>query len=306
MGKLIISLPGGGADLDVITAAAGDVLANKIIVDKNGDPLVGTMPNRGAVSQALNCGGSYIVPAGCHNGNGKVTANSLASQTAGTAAAADIRKNKTAWVNGDEVTGAMAEKAAATYTPKAAAQTIAAKQFLTGAQTIQGDSNFIAANIKKGVKIWGITGTWEGYVATPNNLYYHGINNAGFEPSPGASAKFDSGQITLSISVSSTVELRSTKDYNMAGYKSLKIVCSGKSGSYFTDGVVARIKVVKSDSTVVNLAECVVAKETNFTTLNLSWTPQAITGKIYVALRGWQPNDADTTKQRFVTEITLL
>ena len=38
------------------------------------------MPNKGAVTASLNCGGSYTIPAGYHNGSGKVTANSLASQ----------------------------------------------------------------------------------------------------------------------------------------------------------------------------------------------------------------------------------
>ena len=91
---------GGGADLDVITAGAGDILAGKVIVDKEGNPLTGTMANQGAKTAALNCGGSYTIPAGYHNGSGKVTANSLASQTSATAAAGNILSGKTAWVNG--------------------------------------------------------------------------------------------------------------------------------------------------------------------------------------------------------------
>ena len=63
------------------------------------------MANQGAKTAAINAGGSYTIPAGYHNGSGKVTANSLASQTAGTAAAADIASGKTAWVNGAQVTG---------------------------------------------------------------------------------------------------------------------------------------------------------------------------------------------------------
>ena len=34
------------------------------------------MTNRGAVSKSLNPGSSYTIPAGYHNGSGKVTANS--------------------------------------------------------------------------------------------------------------------------------------------------------------------------------------------------------------------------------------
>lgn len=102
-------MSGGGSsvDLDVITAEAGDILAGKTGIDPEGDPLPGTMPNRGAVSQTLNAGGSYTIPPGYHNGSGKVTANSLASQTGGTAVAAHLLNGETAWVNGNRITGAM-------------------------------------------------------------------------------------------------------------------------------------------------------------------------------------------------------
>ena len=63
------------------------------------------MTDNGAVSKALNCGGSYIIPKGYHNGSGKVTANTLASQTSATATAAHITEGKTAWVNGVKITG---------------------------------------------------------------------------------------------------------------------------------------------------------------------------------------------------------
>ncbi len=133
---------GGSADLDLITAAAGDVLKNAVIIDKDGNPLIGTleltgnvadsqvlagrtyyntdaktkrtgsMPNQGAKTAALNCGGSYTIPAGYHNGAGKVTANSLASQTSANAAAGEILSGKTAFVNGNKVTGSMPNKGA--------------------------------------------------------------------------------------------------------------------------------------------------------------------------------------------------
>ena len=71
----------------------------------NGSKVTGTMPNNGAVSQALNCGASYTIPAGYHNGSGKIIANSLASQTSATATAAQILSGYTAWVNGSKLTG---------------------------------------------------------------------------------------------------------------------------------------------------------------------------------------------------------
>lgn len=53
-------------------------------------------------------------------------------------------------------------KAAQTYTPGTTDQTIASGRWLTGTQTIRGDSNLVAGNIKKDVSIFNITGTYEG------------------------------------------------------------------------------------------------------------------------------------------------
>lgn len=86
-------------------ADASNVLADKTFYAKGYK--TGTMPNNGAVSQALNAGGSYTIPAGYHNGSGKVTANSLASQTAGTATADTLLSGVKAWVGGVQLTGTM-------------------------------------------------------------------------------------------------------------------------------------------------------------------------------------------------------
>lgn len=63
-------------------------------------------------------------------------------------------------------TSQLTAKAAATYTPTTADQTIASGQYLTGAQTIKGDANLLAENIKDGVTIFGVTGTYTGGSAT--------------------------------------------------------------------------------------------------------------------------------------------
>ena len=56
------------------------------------------------------------------------------------------------------------QKSAQTYTPGTSNQVIAAGQYLNGAQTILGSTQLVAANIKKGITVFGVTGTYEGNV----------------------------------------------------------------------------------------------------------------------------------------------
>lgn len=50
-------------------------------------------------------------------------------------------------------------QAAQTITPGTADKTIASGRYLTGTQTIKGDANLLAGNIKSGVSIFGVAGT---------------------------------------------------------------------------------------------------------------------------------------------------
>lgn len=61
----------------------------------------------------------------------------------------------------DAINGITA-KSAATITPTTTAQTISAGQYLSGAQTIAGDSNLVAGNIAQGVSIFGVQGSHVG------------------------------------------------------------------------------------------------------------------------------------------------
>ena len=53
-------------------------------------------------------------------------------------------------------------KGAETFTPKTYNQTISSGRWLTGTQTIKGDANLVASNIKSGVSIFGVSGTYVG------------------------------------------------------------------------------------------------------------------------------------------------
>ena len=81
----------------------------------------------------------------------------------GNATAVDVVSGKTfTSTAGLKVTGTMPSKVAETYTPGTADQTIAAGQYLSGAQTIKGDANLLAKNIRNGVSIFGVAGSYEG------------------------------------------------------------------------------------------------------------------------------------------------
>lgn len=71
----VAPIPDAYQDVSSVNAGAGDVLANKIIVDSEGNVVPGTMPNVGSVSKTLDAttgNQSYTVPAGKHSGSGTV------------------------------------------------------------------------------------------------------------------------------------------------------------------------------------------------------------------------------------------
>ena len=212
MGKIWMPGGGGGADLDVVTAGKPDVLVGKVIVDKAGEPLNGTMVNRGAVSQALGVNGTYTIPEGYHNGSGKVTQN-IPIQ------GADVSGTDRAWA-----TNVSCWEGVACLGVRNA-------HYLNGVNWIQGNiPNFYAGNIKKGVNIGGVIGAWEGYVANPTDWYYFGANPAGFTAatSNGTTA-FESNQIRIarySDGYTVTNSIVANRSYNLTGYSNLAITVS--------------------------------------------------------------------------------
>ena len=117
-----------GSFTEDANAAAADILTGKIGYVK-GQKVTGSMPNHGAIWDKLSINGTVTIPAGYHNGQGKVTQS-------------------------------IPTKGAASYKPGTSAQTILSGQYLTGNQTIQGDANLKAANIRSGVSIFGVAGSF--------------------------------------------------------------------------------------------------------------------------------------------------
>lgn len=94
---------------------------------------------------------------------GLITASVSASQSVTPTVSAGYVSSGTAGtvsVSGSN-TSQLTTQAAQTITPTTTNQTIASGKYLTGTQTILGDANLLAENIKKDVVIFNITGTLE-------------------------------------------------------------------------------------------------------------------------------------------------
>lgn len=64
--------------------------------------------------------------------------------------------------DGEIITGTIPSQGAQTITPGTSNKTIASGRYLSGTQTIAGDSDLIASNIKSGINIFGVTGNYSG------------------------------------------------------------------------------------------------------------------------------------------------
>lgn len=199
---ILVGGGGGGTLSEDVTASKADILDGKrTVTTDSGDEIVeGTMPNRGAISHSLALNGTYTVPAGYHNGSGKVTqaltvitptTTNLAlngtytipqgwhngqgkvTQNLTVIAAANhtLAINGTytipqGWHNGQgKVVQNVTTQGATNYYATTSAQTISSGRYLTGNLTIGklSNSNLSAGNIKKGVTINihnGSTNVW--------------------------------------------------------------------------------------------------------------------------------------------------
>lgn len=115
-----------------------DVLFGKEFINADGNKKTGNIMTVSQATPSVNIDSA-----------GKITAT--ATQTAG-------------YVSAGTKTGTkqLTTRTAQTITPSTVDQTIASGSYLTGAQTIKGDANLIAGNIKSGVSIFGVAGSYAG------------------------------------------------------------------------------------------------------------------------------------------------
>ena len=173
----------GYTDTTDATAIAAEILVGETAY-ANELKVTGTMPNIGAQTIVPAAAGN-IISLGYHNGTGGIAADAdfIAENikagvdiwdTPGTFTAdgnvtsADILLNKIAYANGAQVVGAIntITESLGTYSivDGTTVKILAPEGYCDGATSLitVADTNLLAENIKEGITIFGITGTYTG------------------------------------------------------------------------------------------------------------------------------------------------
>lgn len=179
-----------------------DLLTGKELIGADGSVVTGAMANNGSLARTYTTNGSRTFSKGYYSGGTitvNVPASTVeVNNPYGNASASDVRSGVTFMSGGVERTGTMSDasvsivvdeqtgkitafnavagylsggtkdteylttQAAQTITPGTTDQTISSGTYLTGTQTILGDSNLVSSNIANGVSIFGVTGSYTG------------------------------------------------------------------------------------------------------------------------------------------------
>lgn len=161
------NVTGGGTDTSDATATAGDILSGKTAYVAAGK-VTGTIASKSS-SNLTASGATVTVPAGYYPSQAsKSVATATKATPSITVSSAGLITAKSTQSAGyvssgtKSATKQLTTQGAQTITPGTSNKTIASGRYLTGTQTIKGDANLVAANIKKGVSIFGVSGTNEG------------------------------------------------------------------------------------------------------------------------------------------------
>ena len=169
---------GGGLDTSDATATSNDILLDKTAYVK-GNKVTGSIKSKATATYVPSTEDQIISSGQYLSGNQTIkgdenlldenikTGITLFEKVGtftsdATAASSDILLNKTAYVNGEKITGIIPSKDKQTFTPSTEDQIISSGQYLSGVQTVLGDSNLLPENIKTDVTIFGVTGIHAG------------------------------------------------------------------------------------------------------------------------------------------------
>ena len=121
------------------------------------DVTVAAMPSGTVTAPSTISGSSASVSTGTNT----ITLSKTVSVTPSVTTAGYVSSG-TAGNSSVSLTASVTTKGATTYTPTTSDQTISSGTYLTGTQTISGDANLVAGNIKSGTTIFGVTGSYTG------------------------------------------------------------------------------------------------------------------------------------------------
>lgn len=167
----VINAGAGGRPLPALTnpGGAGDLLAGKQLIDQYGNPITGLIPTKGAGDLTVS-GAGIIVPAGYYaeQVSKEVPAAAQAVPTisvssAGLITASAAQEAGYVAAGTKSATKQLTTQAGKTVTPGTTQQTaVASGRYTTGTVYVAGDADLKAANIKSGVNIFGVAGTYTG------------------------------------------------------------------------------------------------------------------------------------------------